>query len=188
METYIGSICAFGFNYQTPDWLYCNGATVQTMQYQALFALIAGVYGPVGGGSSSFVLPDLRGRTLVGEGNSPYDQVTYTLGAKGGSEAVALTATTYPGHAHNVSITIGENNAANGTTSPVGAYPGLGPASGRSNTPIYAASATAVNMAALPAIALPSTGTGTYPVLDIRRPYVAVNYMISTNGIFPPRN
>lgn len=49
-----------------PDgWLLCDGAAVSRTQYAALFAVIGTVYG-AGDGSSTFNLPDLRGRTAVG--------------------------------------------------------------------------------------------------------------------------
>tara|TARA_R110000824_G_scaffold400879_1_gene609715 strand:- start:998 stop:1783 length:786 start_codon:yes stop_codon:yes gene_type:complete len=50
---------------RSDGWLYCDGATISRTTYAALFAQIGTVYG-VGDGSTTFQLPDLRGRFLVG--------------------------------------------------------------------------------------------------------------------------
>lgn len=46
-------------------WLYCDGAAINRTTYDALFAQISTTYG-VGDGSTTFNLPDLRGRFLIG--------------------------------------------------------------------------------------------------------------------------
>jgi microcystin-dependent protein len=56
-EVYIGSIQLFAFNYAPAGFALCNGATLQIMQNQALYALIGIKYG--GNGTSNFMLPNL---------------------------------------------------------------------------------------------------------------------------------
>jgi microcystin-dependent protein len=60
-----GSIIAFGGATAPPGWLLCDGSTVSRAQYPQLFAAIGATYG-AGNGSSTFQLPDLRGRFLRG--------------------------------------------------------------------------------------------------------------------------
>jgi microcystin-dependent protein len=56
-EVYIGSIHLFAFPYAPMGFALCNGATLQIMQYQALFALINNKFG--GDGKTNFMLPNL---------------------------------------------------------------------------------------------------------------------------------
>jgi microcystin-dependent protein len=82
-----------------PDgWLLCAGQAVSRSTYAGLFAVVSTTYGS-GDGSTTFNIPDLRGRTAVGKddmGGTAANRVTagvsgisgITLGATGGSEAV----------------------------------------------------------------------------------------------------
>ena len=77
-----------------PGWLSCDGSAVSRAVYPGLFSSIGTTYG-VGDGSTTFNLPNLRGRVAVGFGGS-YD----TMGATGGAETVTLTADQMPVHTH----------------------------------------------------------------------------------------
>ena len=92
-------------------WLLCTGAPVSRTTYATLFAVIATAYG-VGDGSTTFNLPDKRGRVSAGAdnmGGSAANRVTVVsigaaavLGVAGGSELAqqdTLTVTD-PGHVH----------------------------------------------------------------------------------------
>jgi microcystin-dependent protein len=82
------------------DFLICNGAAVLRGQYAALFAVIGTTYG-VGDGSTTFNLPDFRGRVAVGSGTGDASDATaWSLGAKRGTEGVSLTATQNAEHQH----------------------------------------------------------------------------------------
>lgn len=61
----VGSIIAYGGNTPPIGWLQCNGALVSRTRYADLFSIIGTTYGE-GDGSTTFALPDLRGRTAVG--------------------------------------------------------------------------------------------------------------------------
>ena len=65
-----GSIIAFG-GAAAPDagWLLCDGSNVSRSTYARLFAAISTAYG-TGDGSSTFGLPDLRDRVLLGKGTN----------------------------------------------------------------------------------------------------------------------
>jgi microcystin-dependent protein len=57
-----------GTRQDLPDgWLLCNGATISRTAYSALFTVVGTTYG-AGDGSTTFHVPDLRGRIIVGSG------------------------------------------------------------------------------------------------------------------------
>lgn len=96
----IGLISPFGGSFSPDGWLLCDGSAISRTEYAALFDVIGTVYG-AGDGSSTFNLPDLRGRTAVGaeEGAS--------RGTKTGAKEVTLTVNQLPAHQHGVGVTIG---------------------------------------------------------------------------------
>lgn len=79
-------------------WLLCDGSAVSRATYTDLFAVIGTLYGS-GDGSTTFNLPDLRGRTVVGAGSGP-GLTPRALTASGGSETVTLGASEIPAHTH----------------------------------------------------------------------------------------
>lgn len=72
-------------------FLICQGQAVSRTTYADLFAVIGTAFG-AGDGSTTFNLPDGRGRTLVGVGAGP-SLTNRAMGAKGGEESHVLTAT-----------------------------------------------------------------------------------------------
>lgn len=86
-----GSITAFGGSSAPTDWLLCDGSAVSRTTYATLFGVISTSFG-VGDGSSTFNLPDLRGRIPVGKDSGTFN----TLGATGGSETHTLTSAQIP--------------------------------------------------------------------------------------------
>ena len=87
-----GSIIAFG-GAAAPDagWLLCNGADISRSTYARLFAAISTAYG-TGDGSSTFGLPDLRDRVLLGKGSN-----NGTVGTETGSATASSTITNATG-------------------------------------------------------------------------------------------
>lgn len=81
-------------------WLLCDGAAVSRSTYSPLFAAIGTTYG-AGDGSTTFNLPDLRGRVPVGvDGAAARLTANDTLGAAGGEEKHALLIGETPAHTH----------------------------------------------------------------------------------------
>ena len=107
------------------DYLFCNGAAVSRSTYSNLFTAIGTDYG-VGDGSTTFNLPDLRGRVIAGQddmGGTSANRLTNqsgglngdTLGATGGSETHTLTASQLPQHTHTFSGTVSRDGDTAGT-------------------------------------------------------------------------
>ncbi len=69
MSPYVGEIRMFAGNFAPPGWALCNGQVMDISENPALFSLIGSLYG--GDGTTTFALPDMRGRTPIhqGQGN-----------------------------------------------------------------------------------------------------------------------
>jgi len=80
-------------------WLECNGAAVSRTTYAKLFTSISTTYG-AGDGSTTFNLPDMSRRVIMGRGGSGSGTIASTIGSIGGAETHTLTTTQMPAHDH----------------------------------------------------------------------------------------
>jgi len=94
-------------------YLLCDGAAISRSTYSALFALVGTTYGS-GDGSSTFNIPDLRGRVIAGQdnmGGSSANTLTNAqadqLGGTLGEETHTLSIAEMPAHNHNLPVDIG---------------------------------------------------------------------------------
>jgi microcystin-dependent protein len=104
----------------SPGWLLCDGSAVSRSTFAALWAAIGSSFG-VGDGSTTFNLPDYRGRTIVGAGAGG-GLTNRAMGAKGGEENHLLvpvesgvnsngsTGTVSSDHSHSFSVTTGTDS------------------------------------------------------------------------------
>lgn len=115
--TPIGGLFDYAGSTAPTGWLLCYGQAISRTTYAALFAVLSTTFG-VGDGSTTFNLPDCRGRVAAGKddmGGSSANRLTNqsdglngdTLGATGGTETHTLTTAQLAAHTH----------AASGTTS-----------------------------------------------------------------------
>lgn len=79
-------------------WLICNGLAISRTTYSALFGIMGTIYG-AGDGTTTFNLPDMRGRSPLGYGTGA-GLSARALGAIGGTETHLLTAAEMPEHTH----------------------------------------------------------------------------------------
>jgi len=195
----MGTIVAWAPNFAPQNWMYCKGQLLAISQYNALFALLGTTYG--GNGTTTFQLPNLSGRTPIGAGQSPGGS-TYVLGQMSGTETVTLLTTQMPAHTHIAtvgSLTVGSitikassqdasdhnpSATANTLASPIDSDGSQ--ALGYNNS----APDTALNVAGSASVSgtVTNTITGGNQPFSIMQPYLAVNYIICTSGLFPPRN
>lgn len=105
-----GVIIPYGSATAPTGWLLCDGAAVSRTTYADLFAIIGTTFG-VGDGSTTFNVPDCRGRFLLCKdnlGGSSANRVTATeadnLGQGTGEETHVLTIAEMPSHAHRYGV------------------------------------------------------------------------------------
>lgn len=96
----IGGIIAFDSDTIPNGWLLCDGRAVSRTKYAELFKAIGTKHGS-GDGSTTFNLPNPKGRTLVGKDSTDTD--FNTLGKTGGEKTHTLTVNEMPSHTHNAS-------------------------------------------------------------------------------------
>lgn len=192
-EPYVGQITLFGGNFAPRGWAFCQGQIMSIAQNQQLFAILGTTYG--GNGSTTFALPDLRGRAPIGTGTGPLG--TTVEGEMSGANQVTLLQT-------NMAPTaVVLNNAQAQVSVPVAAA--VGDVQIPTNATILATanetsgSGAVVNVyssepqtTTLRPFTAPVTGSGftqggQQPV-NIRNPYLGINYIIAVSGIFPSRN
>jgi microcystin-dependent protein len=91
-QPFLGEIKWGAFNFAPKGWALCNGQVMLITQNPDLFQLIGTTYG--GDGITTFALPDVQGRVLVGVGGS------HGIGETGGAESLTLTIDQMPAHNH----------------------------------------------------------------------------------------
>jgi microcystin-dependent protein len=108
--TPIGGLMPYAGLTAPSGWILCYGQDISRTTYAALFAIVSTTYG-TGDGSTTFGLPDLRGRVIAGQddmGGSSANRLTGvtgslngdTLGAAGGTETHTLTTAQLASHTH----------------------------------------------------------------------------------------
>jgi microcystin-dependent protein len=172
-DPFIAEIRMCAFDFAPRFWAACDGQLLPISQNQALFSLLGTTFG--GNGTTTFALPDMRGRTPVHWGQGA-GLGGVTLGEAAGTEAVTLTAAHLPSHSHGVRAS--SDLAA--ATSPAAAVMGAKP---RGGIDAYAAPG---NLTPLAPGAVGNAGGG--QPHENMQPSLAVNFVIALSGIFPSRN
>ena len=178
IDTFLGAIVCFGFDFVPQGFLACNGALLSRNDYPALFTLIQYTYG---GRDGSFALPNLNnGSAAVGVGPLPGGS-TYTLGQTGGSNSVALTTPMTPPHSHPFTLAIKVNSDTVTSNSPANNYPG----NQKSTNKYYGLTHTAGKfLKPVPVVTINEYPGKSVPV-NIQRPSLTMNFCICIDGEFP---
>jgi len=174
-DQYLGEIRPTAFNFAPVGWALCQGQLLPVSQYSALFSLLGTNFG--GNGSTTFGLPDLRGRVGIGIGNGA-GLSPYVIGESAGVEGATLILSQMPMHTHLASA----NSNPGGNTSPQGSVWTQENDGGGGSLTMYAAPPPNVT---LPPTTVGAAG-GSLP-MSIMQPYLTVNYIIALEGAFPAR-
>lgn len=165
MDPFIGEVKIVGFNFAPKGWAFCNGQTLPINQNQALFSLLGTTYG--GNGSTTFQLPDLRGRAAMHTGQQ------HQMGERAGEETHTLTGPEMAGHTH----TLMSSALISQTDDPANAY--------LADTPAFPYKNAAPNTSLAPKSVNPVGGSGPHPNMQ---PYLTLSFVIALQGVFPSRN
>ena len=168
---FLGNIMLFAGNFAPRGWVFCNGQLLSIANDSALYALLGTTYG--GDGQVTFAVPDLRSRVPIHQGQGP-GLSNYVMGQQSGTETVTLLNTQIPIHTHAVAVS--SSAASTGT-------PGSSVTLGVAAAEIYIAD-TADGVMNPQSIGIAG---GSQPHDNIQ-PYLALNYVIAIDGIFPSRN
>ncbi|MGH8079226.1 MAG: phage tail protein [Lysobacter sp.] len=171
-EPFIGQIQIFGFNFNPRGWAFCNGATLPIQQNTALFSLLGTQYG--GNGTTTFQLPNFTNRAACNQGQGP-GLTPRIMGETFGTSSVTLTALEMPIHNHGAQV-YNQNDATKKA-----ATPSPGNALGSPTTNAFAAPGSA-NAPFAPNLIMP---TGNNQPHENRQPYLASNFCIALQGVFP---
>ena len=112
----IGVIHEYAGSEAPTGYLLCQGQEISRTTYADLFQVIGTTYGS-GDGSTTFHIPDMRGRVAVGlhSSDSDFD----TMGKQGGSKTHALTVEEMPSHTHAQNA---HKHTASGSSGEAGAH------------------------------------------------------------------
>jgi microcystin-dependent protein len=160
-----------GFNFAPRGWAFCDGQILPINQNQSLYSLLGTTYG--GDGRTSFALPDLRGRVPIHVGSSDGGGNHHRLGNKSGENTHTLSANEMPNHDHVLKA----NSGVPTREEPSGSVLARGPED------IYGPHTNASNMGSGTI-----TNVGGSQAHENRQPYIAVNFCIAMQGLFPSRN
>jgi len=176
MEGIIGEIRLFAGNFAPRSWALCQGQLLSINSNSALFSILGTIYG--GDGRTSFALPDLRGRSAIGQGHGSGLQ-QYVLGERGGNEFTTLSVSNMPSHNHSVrlraEVTIADQS--NPTNRMMAAtVPG-----------IYA-DAISTDEVSMHPDTIQEANVGASTAFSNMPPYLGMNYIICLQGVYPSRS
>lgn len=159
---FVGEIRCFPFSPPPENFVPCDGRSLSIPQFQILYTMIGTTYG---GDTSQFNVPDLRGRLILGAGNSH-------VGQRQGNAEVSLVVSHLPAHTHSIRVFSGSSN----TSQPSGAL-----LSSSASTPFYISDDGFVVLMRGDAVS-PSGGGRPHNNLQ---PYQPTGFAIATVGMYP---
>ncbi len=171
-DPFLAEIYMGGMNFAPQGYALCQGQLLSISSNTALFSLLGTTFG--GNGTTTFALPDLRGRVPMGWGQGP-GLSPRTLGEVGGTETVTLTNTQIPAHTH----TLNAVSEAGDVSAPGGAFlanSGALDKEYKTTGTVVAMSSSAIGIAG-----------GSQPHANLP-PFLVLNFYIALQGIFPSRN
>ncbi|AQT10485.1 phage tail protein [Pseudomonas protegens] len=185
MDPFVGEIRLFPWGWAPQGWLVCEGQILPFQQYVALASLLGTRFG--GNGSTTFGLPDLRGRAAMGVNMvaSTVDPIigVHALASTNGTETVTLGADSLPAHTHTAYA-----SDAPGTMGPAGGIPAV---SSNSSGAVFKPTYVTANTTTPPTALVSLNSTSVVPTQGVplgnMQPSIVGYFCIATTGIYPPR-
>jgi microcystin-dependent protein len=171
-DQYLGEIRMFGGNFAPFGWALCNGQLLAISSNAALFSLLGTFYG--GNGTSTFGLPDLRGRVPIHQGQG-LGLSPYVVGEQTGLQTASILLNNLPLHSHLVNC----NSGTPGSNSPENHFIAAG---ATINDKLFQTTSNTTMAQTM----IQPTG-GSQPI-SILQPLLCVTFIIALTGIFPSRN
>ncbi len=166
-DPFLSSILPVGWSFASHGYAFCDGQLLAINQNTSLYSLLGTTYG--GDGRTTFALPDLRSRTPVHGPGSSYQ------GHPGGSVTVMLITSELPYHNHSFNCyeQPGNQNTPSGGVLAKAPIPAVYHQTQASQTDMNSAM-------------IQHTG-GSQPHNNLQ-PFLTINYLIATSGVYPSRN
>lgn len=215
MDEYLGIIKLFAGNFAPRGFFTCEGQLLPISQYTALFSILGTTYG--GDGMTNFKLPDLRGAfpTQCTNLGGAHPGGTYAYGEVGGTQSATITSINMPPHTHSIIKGSGTNltgtvsvntvlqastatgasptpSATNNALGTTGDVAGNGQpdlyTNGTPSIPLAGGTSTVTNNLNFDptGLALTPWGSGPQPLSTVP-PFVAMQYIICVEGLYPSR-
>lgn len=180
MGDMLGEIRMFAGSFAPDGWMFCHGQILKVSENQSLFSILENVYG--GDGKKTFQLPDLRGRMPIGVA----EEASLRLGNYGGSDEIKLSVAELPGHSHLIKssgLQATMKTSQLGLASNAGSYIGDDTLMSGTNADGAGLAKDAIEFSG--EFKAESTGEG--KAINIRNPFIGLNFIICTDGEFPTR-
>ncbi len=172
-DPFIGEIRIFAGNFAPRGWALCDGQLLPISQFTALFSILGTTYG--GNGRTTLALPNLQGRFPMHPGRGP-GLTPRSLGEKIGSPEVTLIPSQIPSHTHTQQASTDPGTTGTPSAEVILAAPA-------ENDSVYGPPDDLVNLASE---VVGNTGGGAPH--ENRQPYLAMNFIIALQGLFPSRS
>jgi microcystin-dependent protein len=182
---YLGFVIPFAGATPPAKWKFCQGQELLISEYADLFSLIGTTFG--GDGSETFALPNLCGRIAIHAGQGMGLQQNYIPGQTGGREKIAITVGNLPLHSHQLDGTITATlppcaNRSGDASEPTDHYPAV-----FGSEEHYSDAPDATIKMGQTVVSTSTPMAGDNEEIYIMSPFVAMNYIICTDGIWPSR-
>lgn len=176
-EKVLGEIFPVGFTFCPRGSAQLDGQILAISQNQSLYSLLGTTYG--GDGRTTFALPDLRGRSPMGQGSGP-GLFPRSEGQRFGEEVTFFFVANMPPHSHSPTMRVSRVGAT--SRNPIGGY------LSRSAMNVYEDTEEPTAGDLLAADAIRSNTVGGGQSVNNMMPTLVINYCIALQGLFPSRN